>query len=209
MSFTENEAYFSLTRVIPILTPASVASGVAVSRILFEAGLRFQEITLRTAPGLETIAALKRELPELIVGAGSVLTPTMGETAIQAGAHFLVSPGTTQALLQFAEHCSVPFLPGVSTVSEIMRVQALNCAVAKLFPVQLLGGVIFLQSLAGLLPSLKFCPTGGIDAQLAPTYLRLNNVLAIGGSWMAPGELIAKGGWAELRRLAEQGAALR
>jgi Entner-Doudoroff aldolase len=143
MSLKENEAYFSATRVVPVLTPESVAGAVAVSRVLFDAGLRMQEITLRTEWGLQTIAALTRELPGLIVGAGSVITPGLGESAIQAGAHFLVSPGTNDALLQFAADCRVPFLPGVSTVSESMRVLALGCTAAKLFPVDLLGGVPF------------------------------------------------------------------
>jgi Entner-Doudoroff aldolase len=209
MSFAQNNAYFSQVRIVPVLTPQSVESGVAVSRVLFEAGLRLQEITLRTAAGIETIAALKRHLPELILGAGTVLTPQQGDAAMQAGARFLVSPGTTKTLLKFAVTCGVPFLPGVATASEIMRVQELGCTVAKLFPAQLLGGTAFLQSLAGLLPSMKFCPTGGIDSHLAPSYLELNNVVAVGGSWMVPDRLIAQSRWTEIRQLAEQAAALR
>ena len=209
MSFAENETCFSHARVIPVLTPRSVESGVAVSRVLFEANLRLQEITLRTRAGLETIAALKRNLPDLIVGAGTVLTPDMGNAAIQAGAGFLVSPGTTEELLRFAVDCSVPFLPGVTTISEMMRVQALGCTVAKLFPAQLLGGAAFLRSLSGPLPAMKFCPTGGIDARLVPDYLKLGNVLAVGGSWMAPEELIAQNRLEDIRRLAEQAATLR
>jgi len=208
MSFAQNETYFSQARVIAVLTPASVASGVALSRVLFEAGLRMQEITLRTASGLETIAALKHQIPELIVGAGSVLTLEFGEAAIQAGARFLVSPGTTEALLQFAANCGVPFLPGVATVSEMMRVQALGCTAAKLFPVETLGGMAFVRAAAGPLPSMKFCPTGGIDAQLAPGYLQLANVLAVGGSWMVPNDLVTENRFEDIRRLAEQAAAL-
>jgi 2-dehydro-3-deoxyphosphogluconate aldolase/(4S)-4-hydroxy-2-oxoglutarate aldolase len=208
MSLKENETYFSRARVVPVLTPESVASGVAVSRVLFEAGLRMQEITLRTEWGLETIAAVTRELPELIVGAGSVVTPELGEAAMQAGARFLVSPGTNDTLLQFAANCRVPFLPGVSTVSESMRVLALGCTAAKLFPADLLGGVAFLRSVSGPLPSMKFCPSGGMDARLAPDYLRLANVLAVGGSWMAPAELIREKRFTNIRQLAEEAAAL-
>jgi 2-dehydro-3-deoxyphosphogluconate aldolase/(4S)-4-hydroxy-2-oxoglutarate aldolase len=167
-----------------------------------------QEITLRAASGLETIAALKQQLPNLIVGAGSVLTPELGEAAMQAGACFLVSPGTTEALLQFAKRCSVPFLPGVATVSEMMRVQALGCTAAKLFPAESLGGVAILRSVAGPLPSMKFCPTGGIDAELAVGYLQLTNVLAVGGSWMAPNDLVSENRFEDVSRLAEQAAAL-
>jgi 2-dehydro-3-deoxyphosphogluconate aldolase/(4S)-4-hydroxy-2-oxoglutarate aldolase len=208
MSLADNAAYFSRARVIPVLTPHSVESGVAVSRVLFEAGLLMQEITLRTAAGLETIAAIKRDLPELTVGAGSVLTSQMGEQAIGAGARFLVSPGTTETLLQFAANCSVPFLPGVATASEIMRTQALGCTAVKLFPAQSLGGVNFLRALAGPLPSMKFCPTGGIEARLAPEYLQLDNVLAVGGSWMATNELISGARFEEIRRLAVAAAGL-
>jgi len=207
LSFTGNETFFSQVRVIPILTPATVESGVAVSRVLFEAGLRLQEITLRTGAGLATIAALRRELPELIVGAGTVLTPEQGDAAIQGGARFLVSPGTTEALLSFAADCAVPFLPGVTTVSEMMRVLAGGCTVAKLFPAEALGAG-FLRAVAGPLPSMRFCPTGGIEAGSAPAYLRLANVLAVGGSWMVPNELIDQKRFADIRRLAEEAVAL-
>jgi 2-dehydro-3-deoxyphosphogluconate aldolase/(4S)-4-hydroxy-2-oxoglutarate aldolase len=208
MGLRENEGYFSQARVVPVLTPASVASGVAVSRVLFEAGLRMQEITLRTAAGLDTIAALKQQIPELIVGAGSVLTPELAVLAIRAGASFLVSPGTTEALLQFAENCALPFLPGVAIVSEMMHLQAMGCTTAKLFPAEPLGGVAFLRSVAGPLPSMRFCPTGGIDAELAREYLQLPNVLSVGGTWVASNKLVAENRFADIRRLAEQAAAL-
>jgi len=207
MSFA-HVASFSAARVIPVLTPSTVATAAAVSRVLFEAGLRVQEITLRNPAGLETISTLRRDLPELIVGAGSVLTPHAGEDAIRAGAQFLVSPGTTEPLLQFARNCSVPFLPGVASVSEMMRVQALGCELAKLFPARALGGIGFLRSVRGPLPSMKFCPTGDIDAELAADYLALTNVAAVGGSWMAPQELVDQRRFADIRRLAEQAAAL-
>jgi 2-dehydro-3-deoxyphosphogluconate aldolase/(4S)-4-hydroxy-2-oxoglutarate aldolase len=208
VSLKENEAYFSQVRVMPVLTPESVASAVAVCGVLFEAGLRMQEITLRTEWGLETIAAVTRKFPGLIVGAGSVITPGLGEAAIQAGARFLVSPGTNDALLQFAADCAVPFLPGVSTVSESMRVLALGCTAAKLFPADVVGGIAFLRAMAAPLPSMKFCPSGGMDAQVAPGYLRLANVLGVGGSWMAPAELVRHSRWTDIRELAEEAALL-
>jgi 2-dehydro-3-deoxyphosphogluconate aldolase/(4S)-4-hydroxy-2-oxoglutarate aldolase len=208
MSVIDNAGYFRTARVIPVLTPASVASGLAISRILCKAGLRVQEITLRTPAGLETLAAIQRDLPELIVGAGSVLTPELGRAAIGAGAHFLVSPGTTEELLQFALESEVPFLPGAATVSELIRLQARGWTVAKVFPIDSLGGPRFLQSLAGPLPSMMLCPTGGIDASLAPKYLELSNVVAIGGSWMVPSSLIENERYADVQRLAEHAAAL-
>ena len=208
MTLKENAAYFAQARVLPVLTPISAASGTAISRVLFDAGLRMQEITLRNPSGLETIVAIKREIPGLIIGAGSVLTPDMGEAAIQAGARFLVSPGTNDVLLQYAVRCRVPFLPGVATVSEVMRVLDSGCTAAKLFPAAALGGITFIRSVLGPLPFMKFCPTGGIDAALAPDYLQLDNVLAVGGSWMAPNDLIAANRFGDIRRLAEQAARL-
>jgi 2-dehydro-3-deoxyphosphogluconate aldolase/(4S)-4-hydroxy-2-oxoglutarate aldolase len=208
VSFAENEVFFSKSHVIPVLTPQSVDEGVAVSRALFEGGLHLHEITLRTPAGLQTIAALKKETPGLIVGAGSVLTPEMGLAAITAGASFLVSPGTTEALLDFAAACGVPFLPGVGSVSEAMRLLAMGCTMAKLFPAEPLGGVRFLQAISGPLRSMKFCPTGGITAANALEYLKLANVTAVGGSWMAPGDLVKAKDFLGIRRLAEQAASL-
>jgi 2-dehydro-3-deoxyphosphogluconate aldolase/(4S)-4-hydroxy-2-oxoglutarate aldolase len=200
--------FFTAARVIPVLTPSTASTAAAVSRILFEAGLRIQEITMRNPSALETISLLRRDLPELVVGAGSVVAPRLGKDAIQAGAQFLVSPGTTDALLEFAVECSVPFLPGVASVSEIMHVQALGCELAKLFPARTLGGIGFLRSVVGPLPTMKFCPTGGIDAESAAGYLALTNVAAIGGSWMAPRELVDQGRLTDIRHLAEEAAAI-
>jgi 2-dehydro-3-deoxyphosphogluconate aldolase / (4S)-4-hydroxy-2-oxoglutarate aldolase len=208
VSFADNERFFSKSRVIPVLTPQSVEEGVKVSRALFEGGLRLHEITLRTAAGIETITALRKEIPGLIVGAGSVLTAEMGQAAIAAGASFLVSPGTTEALLDFAASCTVPFLPGAGSVSEAMRLLAMGCTMTKLFPAEPLGGVRFLQAIAGPLASMKFCPTGGIHAANAPDYLKLANVTAVGGSWMAPGDLVKAKDLSGIRRLAEQAASL-
>jgi 2-dehydro-3-deoxyphosphogluconate aldolase/(4S)-4-hydroxy-2-oxoglutarate aldolase len=208
MSFAQNATYFSTTRVIPVLTASSVSTCTEVSRVLFESGLRVQEITLRNSFGLETVAALRSQIPELTVGVGSILTPRQGEQAIAAGAQFLVSPGSTEELLQFAVNCSIPFLPGVATVSEVLRVKELGCDVAKLFPAQILGGTVFLRSLSGPLPFMKFCPTGGIDASLAPQYLALPNVVTVGGSWMAPSNLVSQGKFSEIRGLGELAASL-
>ena len=208
MSFAENEVFFSKSRVIPVLTPQTVEEGVAVSRALFEGGLRLHEITLRTAAGIGTIAALRKEIPNLVVGAGSVLTAEMGQAAIAAGASFLVSPGTTDALLDFAAACPIPFLPGAGSVSEAMRLLAKGCTMAKLFPAEPLGGVRFLQAILGPLPSMKFCPTGGIHAANAPDYLKLANVTAVGGSWMAPNDLVKAKDFSGIRRLAEQASSL-
>ena len=208
MSLADNERFFSKSRVIPVLTPQAAAEGVAVSRALFEGGLHLHEVTLRTPAGIETIAALRKEIPDLIVGAGSVLTAELGQRAIAAGASFLVSPGTTDALLDFAAACPVPFLPGAGSVSEAMFLLASGCRLAKFFPAEPLGGVQFLQAVAGPLTAMKFCPTGGVTAQNAPDYLKLANVTAVGGSWMAPHDLVKTKDFAAIRRLAEQASSL-
>ena len=201
-------ASLSGARVLPVLTSSDVATAVTVSRILFECGLRTQEITLRNASAMEAISTLRRDLPQLIIGAGSVVTPQLGEEAMDAGAQFLVSPGTTESLLQFAVNCSVPFVPGVASVSDVMRMQALGCELVKLFPARALGGIDFLRSVAGPLPAMKFCPTGGIDAECAAEYLALTNVTAVGGSWMTPNGLVEQRRFTEIRHLAEQAAGL-
>lgn len=208
MSFAGVDACFSGHRVLPVITPHSVESTLTVARVLFDAGLRMQEITLRTAAALPTIAALARELPGLVVGAGTVLDAQQGEAALAAGARFLVSPGCSPSLLDFAAGCEAPFIPGIATVSEAMNLQARGATVVKLFPAQVVGGVALLKSLASVLPALKFCPTGGIDAHLAPDYLRQPNVLAVGGSWMVREDWITAQCWSEIRAAAEKAAAL-
>ncbi len=208
MSFSQNAAYF-FSSPRDSCTHALFGDRCRCSEPYTSSrpAWKLQEITLRHPRGFKAISAIKHETPGILIGAGSVLTRQQGEQAIAAGAQFLVSPGCTEELLQFAVDCSVPFLPGVATVSEIMRVQALGCDVAKLFPVQMLGGAVFLRALSGLLPFMKFCPTGGIDASLTPDYLALANVLAVGGSWMAPSDLVGQSRFSEIRRLGEQAAA--
>ncbi len=208
MSFEGGATFFARGRVIPVLTPGSVESGVTVSRLLFDAGLKMQEIALRTASALDTITTLRKELPGLVIGAGSVHTLDLAESALRAGAQFLVSAGTTEQMLKFATQCEAPFLPGVATPSEIMRAQELGCEVAKLFPAEALGGTRLLRAISGPLPTMKFCPTGGIDARLAKDYLQLSNVLAVGGSWMAPAELIIHNRYSEISELAANAARL-
>ena len=206
MSVIGNAAYFSQARVIPVLSVSSVAAGVETSRVLFEAGLRFQEVTLRTEWGLATIAAIRRELPQVVVGAGTVLSPELGQAALDAGASFLVSPGTPEGLLQFAAQCALPFLPGAATVAELMRLILEGCTAAKVFPVESLGGVSYIKALSGPLGAIKLCPSGGVTARNASNYLALDNVLSVAGSWMISRDAPQR--TSELTRLARQAAAL-
>ena len=172
------------------------------------AGSRVLEVTFRTEAAAASIAAIAAELPQVTVGAGTLLRAADVAAAVQAGARFLVSPGTTPQLAGAALATELPYLPGVATPSEIMAARALGICVMKLFPAEAMGGVALLRALAPVFPGIAFCPTGGIDERSADHYLALPNVPMVGGSWMAPRDAIAAGDWGRIRRLAERAAAI-
>jgi 2-dehydro-3-deoxyphosphogluconate aldolase/(4S)-4-hydroxy-2-oxoglutarate aldolase len=196
------------TSVIPVLTIDRERDAVPLARALFEGGLPVIEIALRTPAAPAAITAISRELPHVVVGAGTLLRAADVGRAVHAGARFLVSPGLTPELAGSALATELPYLPGVATPSEIMAARALGICVMKLFPAEALGGVGFLKSLAPVFPGVAFCPTGGIDERSAGEYLALANVPVVGGSWMAPREAILAGDWGRVRRLAERAAAI-
>ena len=199
---------FSGARVIPVLTIERERDAVPLARALYEGGLSVLEVTFRTEAAISAIEAIARELPQVTVGAGTLLRAADVATAVAAGAKFLVSPGTTPQLAGAALATDLPYLPGVATPSEIMGVRALGHCVMKLFPAEAMGGVALLRALAPVFQGIAFCPTGGIDERLAEHYLALPNVPMVGGSWMAPREAIAAGDWGRIRRLAERAAAI-
>jgi 2-dehydro-3-deoxyphosphogluconate aldolase/(4S)-4-hydroxy-2-oxoglutarate aldolase len=201
-------ALFRGASVIPVLTIERERDAVPLARAVFEGGLPVIEVALRTAVAAAAIAAISRELPHVVVGAGTLLRAADVGLAVQAGARFLVSPGMTPELAGSALATELPYLPGVATPSEVMAARALGICVMKLFPAEALGGVGFLKALAPVFPGVAFCPTGGIDECNAGEYLSLPNVPVVGGSWMAPREAILAGDWARVRRLAERAAAL-
>jgi 2-dehydro-3-deoxyphosphogluconate aldolase / (4S)-4-hydroxy-2-oxoglutarate aldolase len=202
-------AMMKLAPVIPVLTVRDVADGVAQARALVAGGLPAIEVTLRTPAALAAIAEIARSVPGAHVGAGTIVEPSQIEAAVNAGAKFLVSPGTSPALAAAAAQAPIPFLPGVATPSEAMTLRALGFRALKLFPAEAVGGARLLASLHAPLPDLFFCPTGGIDAAKAVTYLALPNVLCVGGSWMLPKAALAAGNYAEVERLTREAAALR
>ncbi|MGD0720549.1 MAG: bifunctional 4-hydroxy-2-oxoglutarate aldolase/2-dehydro-3-deoxy-phosphogluconate aldolase [Roseiarcus sp.] len=206
---TEILATMRLAPVIPVLTVRDADDGVAQARALVAGGLFAIEVTLRTAGALAAIAAIRRSVPGAVVGAGTVLTPEHIVQACEAGARFLVSPGASPRLAQAAAAAPVPFLPGVATASEAMTLMELGFHALKLFPAEAAGGAKLLASLAGPLPDLRFCPTGGIDLARAPSYLALPNVLCVGGSWMLSKTALAAGDYAAVETLAREAAALR
>lgn len=194
--------------VIPVLTIARVADAVPLARALAAGGLPVIEVTLRTVAALDAVRAIVAEVPDCIVGVGTVTEVPDIRHALAAGARYLVSPGTTDALADALAAIPVPALPGCATVSEAMALAARGFPVLKFFPAEAAGGIDFLKSIAAPLPQLKFCPTGGIDMRNAAAYLALPNVVAVGGSWVAPNDAIAARDFSRITALAREAAGL-
>jgi 2-dehydro-3-deoxyphosphogluconate aldolase / (4S)-4-hydroxy-2-oxoglutarate aldolase len=197
------------TPVIPVLTIERAADAVPLARALVAGGLPVIEVTLRTKIALEAIRAIAAEVPDCVVGAGTVTRASDIAAAVAAGAKYLVSPGTPSELAAALSDASVPVLPGCATVSEAMALAARGFKVLKFFPAEASGGVAWLKSVGAPLPDLKFCPTGGIDSKNIAAYLACPNVLAVGGSWVAPKDAIAAGDFARITRLAREASVLR
>lgn len=195
--------------VIPVLTIERAADAVPLARALVRGGLPVLEITLRTPVALEALRAMAAEVPDAILGAGTVLNADQLDQARRAGARFLVSPGCTPALAEAADAAGLPFLPGIQTVSEAMALSDRGFRLLKFFPADQAGGVGWLKAVAAPLAGLRFCPTGGIGAETAPSYLELPNVACVGGSWVAPRDAVAAGDWRTVERLAAAAAALK
>ncbi|MBR0714196.1 bifunctional 4-hydroxy-2-oxoglutarate aldolase/2-dehydro-3-deoxy-phosphogluconate aldolase [Bradyrhizobium liaoningense] len=198
----------SKTPVIPVISLNSASDAIPLARALAAGGLSVIEVTLRTAAALDSIRAIAGEVEAVEVGAGTIIEPRQLEAAMRAGARFAVSPGYTTRLLDAAETSEIPLLSGVSSASEALGLIERNYQLAKFFPAESAGGVDFLASLASPLPQLKFCPTGGITRQSAPRYLELTNVLCVGGSWMAPRDLVSARDWASITVASRAAAAL-
>jgi len=202
-------AVLTLSPVIPVVTIDDAAQAVPLARVLLASGLNTIEITLRTPAALDAIRAVANEAPEMIVGAGTVLSEKDLSAAIEAGAKYALSPGGTPKLMKAARKAAIPFVPGVATASEIQRGIELGYSCFKFFPAEQLGGVSALKALAGPLPNVRFCPTGSITPDKAPAYLALSNVLCVGGSWIAPSEYIKAGDWASIEAAAKRAVALK
>jgi len=195
--------------VIPVIVIEDLAAAVPLARALVAGGVRVLEVTLRTSAGLEAIAAIAREVPEAIVGVGTITQTQEFAQARDAGARFAVTPGLTPALIEAAHASSLPLLPGVMTPSEVVTAKAAGFRELKLFPAQQAGGIGMLKALRGPFPDVVFCPTGGISAATAPDFLALPNVACVGGSWLTPSHAIAASDWPRITALACEAAALR
>lgn len=202
------EATLKAAPVIPVMVIESVADAVPLARALVAGGLPVLEITLRTAAALDCIRAIIAEVKGAIIGAGTVLDHRQLADCEKLGCEFAVSPGSSPKLLDAARDSSVPLLPGGVTASECMNLLERGYRFQKFFPAEPAGGTAYLSSLASPLPQVKFCPTGGITLATAPNYLKLGNVITIGGSWMAPKKLVEAKDWAAIETLAREAARL-
>jgi 2-dehydro-3-deoxyphosphogluconate aldolase/(4S)-4-hydroxy-2-oxoglutarate aldolase len=192
-----------------VVTIDRADQAVPLARALLAGGLNVVEITLRTPAALDAARAIIAEVDDVIVGIGTITKPLDVTHAVDAGADFLVSPGTPANLAQALADAPVPAMPGCATASEAMALAALGFPVLKLFPAEPSGGVRWLKAMAEPLPDIRYCPTGGVNGDNAPSYLALGNVLAVGGSWVAPRQAIAAGDFAGITARARAAAALR
>jgi 2-dehydro-3-deoxyphosphogluconate aldolase/(4S)-4-hydroxy-2-oxoglutarate aldolase len=195
--------------VIPVIVLNDVAHAVPMAKALVAGGIRMLEITLRTSVALECMRAIAAEVPEAVVGAGTIRSAADAKAALAAGARFGVSPGYTSTVGKTCQDIGLPLLPGVATGSEIMTAQEDGFTELKFFPAMQAGGPNLLKAWAGPFTDIKFCPTGGVSLENAPQLLALPNVVVVGGSWLTPADVMAKGDWAQITQLAKEAAALK
>lgn len=211
MSGADNRMREIMTRatVIPVYTPGSVDEAIQVAKALERGGLSVIEVTLRTSMAMDALKAMIDASPKIAIGAGTVVSARQMETLAGIGAAFAVSPGATSSLISAAQHSNLPYLPGIATASELMQgiESGLDCF--KFFPAAQAGGPAMLSAFAGPFSDIRFCPTGGISLQTAPDYLRLKNVLCVGGSWLTTAERLAKSDWQGIEDAAREITQLR
>ena len=195
--------------VIPVIAIDDLNHAVPLARALVAGGIRVLEVTLRTEHGLNAIRAIVEQVPDAIVGVGTLTRHEDFAAARDAGAVFGVSPGLTTELIEGSQASGLPLLPGVMTPSEVMAAREVGFRQLKLFPAVPAGGVGMLNAIAGPLPDMQFCPTGGISQQTAPQFLACKNVVCVGGSWLTPQDLVAAGDWSAITALAKAASQLR
>ena len=203
------EPVLTAAPVVPVLTIEDAETAVKLARALVKGGLPAIEITLRTAAALDAVRAVAAEVEGAFAGVGTVLDAAQLRQAAAAGAIFAVSPGASPGLLDAAADSPVPLLPGAATASEAMALMERGYEILKFFPAGPAGGIAYLKALAAPLPGIRFCPTGGVSLQNAPDYLKLDNVICVGGSWVVPQDAIASSDWQRIEQLARQAAGLK
>ncbi|HYC15271.1 MAG TPA: bifunctional 4-hydroxy-2-oxoglutarate aldolase/2-dehydro-3-deoxy-phosphogluconate aldolase [Stellaceae bacterium] len=200
---------FERTAVIPVLTIENAEDAVPLARALLRGGLPVMEVTFRTREAAQALAAIAREVPDAIAGAGTLLRASHVSLAVEAGAKFLVSPGCSPEVAAAGLALDLPFIPGVATASEVMAARELGFSLLKFFPASAMGGAATLAAFAPVFQGIAFCPTGGVTQETAPDYLRLTNVPVVGGGWMAPAAAIAERDWNRIETLARKAATLK
>ncbi len=198
-----------ISPIIPVVVIEDIKDAVPLAQSLVEGGIQIIEVTLRSSCALEAIELIAKNVPKMRMGAGTILNPTQLEQAQNRGAEFLISPGLTIKLLEYAKKKDMPLIPGVSSSSEVMQALELGYNALKFFPAEYCGGVKLLNAFNGPFKGVKFCPTGGISADNMHSYLNLENVLCVGGSWLTPKNLIQNKEWDKITEICKQSLALR
>ncbi|UOS27528.1 bifunctional 4-hydroxy-2-oxoglutarate aldolase/2-dehydro-3-deoxy-phosphogluconate aldolase [Helicobacter pylori] len=198
-----------ISPIVPVVVIENIKDAVPLAQSLVEGGIHIIEVTLRSSCALEAIELIAKNVPKMRVGAGTILNPTQLEQAQNRGAEFLISPGLTIKLLEYAKKKDMPLMPGVSSSSEVMQALELGYNALKFFPAEYCGGVKLLNAFNGPFKGVKFCPTGGISADNMHSYLNLENVLCVGGSWLTPKNLIQNKEWDKITEICKRSLALR
>ncbi|GAA8952256.1 bifunctional 4-hydroxy-2-oxoglutarate aldolase/2-dehydro-3-deoxy-phosphogluconate aldolase [Helicobacter pylori] len=198
-----------ISPIVPVVVIEDIKDAVPLAQSLVEGGIQIIEVTLRSSCALEAIELIAKNVPKMRVGAGTILNPTQLEQAQNRGAEFLISPGLTIKLLEYAKKKDMPLIPGVSSSSEVMQALELGYNALKFFPAEYCGGVKLLNAFNGPFKGVKFCPTGGISADNMHSYLNLENVLCVGGSWLTPKNLIQNKEWDKITEICKRSLALR
>ncbi|MGL2762573.1 bifunctional 4-hydroxy-2-oxoglutarate aldolase/2-dehydro-3-deoxy-phosphogluconate aldolase [Helicobacter pylori] len=197
-----------ISPIVPVVVVEDIKDAVPLAQSLIEGGIPIIEVTLRSSCALEAIELIAKNVPKMRVGAGTILNPTQLEQAQNRGAEFLISPGLTIKLLEYAKKKDMPLIPGVSSSSEVMQALELGYSALKFFPAEYCGGVKLLNAFNGPFKGVKFCPTGGISADNMRSYLDLENVLCVGGSWLTPKNLIQNKEWDKITEICKRALAL-
>ncbi|GAA9978446.1 bifunctional 4-hydroxy-2-oxoglutarate aldolase/2-dehydro-3-deoxy-phosphogluconate aldolase [Helicobacter pylori] len=198
-----------ISPIVPVVVIEDIKDAVPLAQSLVEGGIHIIEVTLRSSCALEAIELIAKNVPKMRVGVGTILNPTQLEQAQNRGAEFLISPGLTIKLLEYAKKKDMPLIPGVSSSSEVMQALELGYNALKFFPAEYCGGVKLLNAFNGPFKGVKFCPTGGISADNMRSYLNLENVLCVGGSWLTPKNLIQNKEWDKITEICKRSLALR
>ncbi len=196
-----------ISPIVPVVVIENIKDAVPLAQSLIEGGIHIIEVTLRSSCALEAIELIAKNVPKMRVGAGTILNPTQLEQAQNRGAEFLISPGLTIKLLEYAKKKDMPLIPGVSSSSEVMQALELGYSALKFFPAEYCGGVKLLNAFNGPFKEVKFCPTGGISADNMRSYLNLENVLCVGGSWLTPKNLIQNKEWDKITEICKRSLA--